>query len=38
MSLKGSIKEIIDELIYEAIETIRVNKHKISNEFSSVTA
>ena len=34
MSLKGSIKENIDELIYEAIETIRGKKHKIPNEFS----
>ena len=34
MSLEGSIKENIDELIYEAIETIRDKKHKISNEFS----
>ena len=34
MSLEGSTKENIDELIYEAIETIRGKKHKISNEFS----
>ena len=34
MSLEGSIKENIDELIYEAIETIRGKKHKTSNEFS----
>ena len=34
MSLEGSIKENIDELIYEAIETIRGKKHKIPNELS----
>ena len=34
MSIEGSIKENIDELIYEAIKTIRGKKHKISNEFS----
>ena len=34
MSLEGSIKENIDELIYEAIETIRGKKHKTANEFS----
>ena len=34
MLLEGSIKENIDELIYEAIETIRGKKHKIPNEFS----
>ena len=34
MSLEGSIKENIDELIYEAIETIRGKKYKIPNEFS----
>ena len=34
MSLEGSIKDNIDELIYEAIETIRGKKHKIPNEFS----
>ena len=34
MSLEGSIKENIDELIYEAIETIRGKKHKTPNEFS----
>ena len=33
-SLEGSIKENIDELIYEAIETIRGKKHKIPNDFS----
>ena len=34
MSLEGSIKENTDELIYEAIETIRGKKHKIPNDFS----
>ena len=34
MSLEGSIKGNIDELMYEAIETIRGKKHKIPNEFS----
>ena len=34
MSLEGSTKENIDELVYEAIETIRGKKHKIPNEFS----
>ena len=34
MSLEGSIKENIDGLIYEAIETIRGKKHKIPNELS----
>ena len=34
MSLEGSTKENIDELICEAIETIRGKKHKILNEFS----
>ena len=34
MSLEGSIKENSDELIYEAIETIRDKKHKIPNELS----
>ena len=34
MSLEGSTKENIDELTYEAIETIRGKKHKIPNEFS----
>ena len=34
MSLEGSTKENIDELIYEEIETIRGKKHKIPNEFS----
>ena len=34
MSLEGSTKENIDELIYEAIETMRGKKHKIPNEFS----
>ena len=34
MPLEGSIKENIDELIYEATETIRGKKHKIPNEFS----
>ena len=34
MSLEGSIKENIDELIYEAIETIRGKTHKVPNEFS----
>ena len=34
MSLEGSIKENIAELIYEAIETIKGKKHNISNEFS----
>ena len=34
MSLEGSIKGNIDELMYEAIETIRGKKHKILNEFS----
>ena len=32
MSLEGSIKQYIDELIYEAIETISGKKHKIPNE------
>ena len=35
MSLQGSIKENIDELIYEAIETILGKKDKIPNEFST---
>ena len=34
MSLEESIKDNTDELIYEAIETIRGKKHKIPNEFS----
>ena len=34
MSLEGSIKENIDELIYQAIDTIRGKKHKIPNELS----
>ena len=34
MSLEGSIKKNIGELIYEAIETIRGKKYKIPNEFS----
>ena len=34
MSLEGSIKENIDELIHDAIETIRGKKHKIPDEFS----
>ena len=34
MSLERSIKENINELIYETIETIRVKKHTIPNEFS----
>ena len=34
MSLEGSVKDNIDELIYEAIETIRAKEHKIPNEFS----
>ena len=34
MSLEGSVKENIDELVYEAIDTIRRKKHKILNEFS----
>ena len=34
MSLEGSLKENIDKLIYEAIETIRGKKHKIPIEFS----
>ena len=34
MSLEGSIKENIDELIYEPTDTIRGKKHKIPNEFS----
>ena len=34
MSPEGSIKENIDELIYEAIETARGENHKIPNEFS----
>ena len=34
MSLEGSIKENTDELIYEAIETIRGKKYKIPNDFS----
>ena len=34
MSFEGSTKENIDELIYEAIETVRGKKHKIPNEFS----
>ena len=34
MSLEGSIKEKIDELIYEEIETIKGKKHRIPNEFS----
>ena len=33
MSLEGFIKENTDELIYEAIETIRGKKHRIPNEF-----
>ena len=35
MSLEGSIKENIVELIYEAIETIRGKNHKIPDEFSN---
>ena len=35
MSLEGSIKKNVDELIYEAIETIRGKKHKIPNELSN---
>ena len=35
MSLEGSIKQSIDELIYEAIETIRGKNHKSPNEFST---
>ena len=34
MLLKGLIKENIDELIYEAIETIRGKKYKIPNDIS----
>ena len=34
MSLEGSVKENIDELVYEAVDTIRCKKHKILNEFS----
>ena len=34
MSLEGSIKDNIDELIYEAIETIRGKKLKIPNALS----
>ena len=34
MSLEGSVKENIDDLVYEAIDTIRRKKHKILNEFS----
>ena len=34
MSLEGSMKDNIDELVYEAIQTIRGKKHKIPNEFS----
>ena len=34
MSLEGSIKENIGELIYEAIKTIRGKRHKFPNEFS----
>ena len=34
MLLEGSIKDNIDELIYETIETRRGKKHKISNEYS----
>ena len=34
MSLERSIKENINELIYETIETTRVKKDKIPNEFS----
>ena len=34
MPLEGSVKWNIDELVYEAIETIRGKKHKIVNEFS----
>ena len=34
MLLKGLIKENIDELIYEAIETIRGKKYKIPNNIS----
>ena len=34
MPLEGSIKENIDELIYEVIEAIRGKKHKTANEFS----
>ena len=37
MSLEGSIKQYIDELIHEAIETIRGKKHKIPNELSICT-
>ena len=35
MSLEGLIKENIDELMYEATETIRGKKHRIPNEFST---
>ena len=35
MSFQGSIEEKNDELIYEAIDTIRGKKHKIPNEFSN---
>ena len=34
MSLEESIKDNIDQLIYEATEIIRGKKHKILNEFS----
>ena len=34
MLLKGLIKENIDELIYEGIETIRGKKYKIPDEIS----
>ena len=34
MSLEGSIKENINKLIYESIETKRGKKQKIPNEFS----
>ena len=33
MSLEGYIKENIDKLISEAVDTIRGKKHKIRNEF-----
>ena len=34
MPLEGSVKWNIDELVHEAIETIRGKKHKNVNEFS----
>ena len=34
ISHEGSIKENIDELIYEIFETIRGKKHRLPNEFS----